>query len=161
MRPATNGLPGSFAAPPNNPHSTDGDASVHYNTWSPTALDERPPVASLYHELAHSFDQVSGGTRPGDYTETLVDDEGEVVDTHTAPMAEINSVGHDLDGDGDLDTQSSDGGRHHPTALTENALRDDLGWDRRPSYTFSPDDVAAHDGEVRIDDVDPAPDDEE
>lgn len=159
MRSGTGGLPGSFAAPENNPHATDGDATVQYNTWSPTALDDRPPVASVYHELAHSFDQVSGGTQAGDYTETLVDRDGDPVRTNDAPMAEINSVGHDLDGDGDIDTQPSAGGRDHPAALTENALRDDLGWDARPSYTIPPGSVEAVDGQVEFSDVDPDPED--
>jgi hypothetical protein len=32
----------------------------------------------------------------------------------------------------------TDSGRPHPGALTENALRDDIGWDNRGGYTAVP-----------------------
>jgi hypothetical protein len=105
----------------------------------PRALDERPPVASLYHELAHAYDQISGGTPDGEYTETVVDERtGDPIRDGTAPRAELNSVGFDADGDGDYDPLPTGGGRDHPGALTENALRDDLGWDNREGYTDVP-----------------------
>lgn len=132
------GLPGNYASPPGGADGHDATVSAggHHNT----ALDDRPPVASMYHELAHSFDQISGGTPSGDYTEILVDSDGNEVRRRSAPRAELNSVGMDLDGDGDIDTYESGDGSEHPVALTENALRDDLGVRRRPSYTLVPGD---------------------
>jgi len=132
------GLPGNYASPPGGAdghHATVSAGGLHNH-----ALDDRPPVASMYHELAHSYDQISGGTPSGDYTEILVDEDGNEVRRGTAPRAELNSVGMDLDGDGDIDTYPSRGGRDHPVALTENALRDDIGVDPRPSYTIVPGD---------------------
>lgn len=131
-------LGGNYASPPGN--AFDDDALVNYGGTHDEALDERPPVASLYHELSHSYDQLSGGTHDGDYTEQRVDENGNVIDENSAPRAEINSVGVDLDGDGDYDPLDSKGGREHPGELTENALRDDLGWDNRESYTIVPED---------------------
>lgn len=55
-----------------------------------------------------------------------------------APRAELNSVGYDLDGDGDIDTRPSAGDRDHPSQLTENSVRDDLGWPRRRAYGTPP-----------------------
>ncbi|MGH3357983.1 MAG: M91 family zinc metallopeptidase, partial [Nocardioidaceae bacterium] len=129
---------GNFASPPGGVH--DDDAFVNYGGAHNEALDERPPVASLYHELAHSYDQLSGGTPEGDYTEQTVDEDGNVIDENSAPRAEINSVGVDLDGDGDYDPLDTGDGSGHPGELTENALRDDLGWDNRESYTIVPTD---------------------
>lgn len=150
-----NALAGSVAYP-----NGSGDAAgVGYNTYGVSALDDRPPVNSLYHELSHSFDQISGGTNGGDYTETIVDSAGNVVATGTAPMAEINSVGRDIDGDGDIDTQDSAGGREHPVELTENSLREDLGIPARPSYIFRPGNIPA-DAHIEITDVSPEPRDD-
>lgn len=145
-------LPGSYAGPPG--YGGHDDAVVNYGTLHPEALDERPPLASLYHELSHSFDQISGGTRSGDYTEVLVDEDGNELRRNSSPMAEINAVGFDLDGDGSIDTQTSGDGSHHPEGLTENALRDDLGRPRRPSYTIPPDDIPEG-GRIEVEDVDP------
>jgi len=85
--------PGSNAGPPGSDPGLDDDGVVRYADLNPAALDERPPVASLYHELAHSFDQLSGGTPEGDYTEILYDEDGNEIDRNTAPRAEVNSVG--------------------------------------------------------------------
>ncbi|HYJ67010.1 MAG TPA: M91 family zinc metallopeptidase [Nocardioidaceae bacterium] len=129
-------LGGNYASPPGGAY--DDEALVNYGPTHYQALDERPPVVSLYHELAHSYDQISGGTPEGEWTEQRVDEHGNVIDESKTNKAEFNSTGFDLDGDGDYDTLDSDGGRDHPGALTENALRDDLGWDNRESYTYVP-----------------------
>ncbi|UPK74290.1 M91 family zinc metallopeptidase [Nocardioidaceae bacterium SCSIO 66511] len=129
-------LGGNYASPPGGAY--DDSALVNYGPTHDEALDERPPVASLYHELSHSFDQLSGGTADGEYTELLVDEDGNVISENDAPYAEINSVGIDTDGDGEYDTLLTGDGSEHPGALTENALREDLGWDNRESYTVVP-----------------------
>lgn len=131
------GLPGNYASPPGGAH--DDHAVVSGGGLHNNALDDRPPVSSLYHELAHSFDQIRGGVPEGDYSEVQVDHAGNEIDRNDdVPRAELNSVGNDLDGDGDIDTVETDGGDEHPWELTENALRDDLGIERRPSYTLVP-----------------------
>ncbi len=130
-------LGGNYASPPGL--ALDDDALVNYGGSHSAALDDRPPVASLYHELSHSYDQLGGGTEDGEYTEVLRAADGTEIRRNTdVPRAEINSVGVDLDGDGDLDTRPNADGEEHPAALTENSLRDDLGWERRPSYTLVP-----------------------
>lgn len=132
--------PGSNAGPPGSDPGLDDDGVVRYADLNPAALDERPPVASLYHELAHSFDQLSGGTPEGDYTEILYDEDGNEIDRNTAPRAEVNSVGAVRNEDGDVIMLETRDGSEHPEALTENALREDLGVVPRPSYTLVPDD---------------------
>jgi hypothetical protein len=129
-----NSLGGNYASPP---QATDGDAVVNYGPAHIDALDSRPPAASLYHELAHSFDQLTGGTEGGTYTEMLLDADGEVLREREAPMAEVNAVGI-VDADGEIITRPSAGGVDHPPELTENALREELGWAHRPSYTMDP-----------------------
>lgn len=131
-------LGGNYASPPGG--ALDDDALVNYGGSHSAALDDRPPVASLYHELAHSYDQLGGGTEGGKYTEVLRAADGSEISRNTdVPRAEINSVGVDLDSDGGFDTRPNADGEEHPAALTENSLRDDLGWERRPSYTLVPD----------------------
>lgn len=129
-------LPGNYASPPGN--AVDGDALVSYGGAHSTASDDRPPVLSLIHELSHSHDQISGGTEGGDFTEIFLDAEGNEIGHNVAPRAELNSVGYDLDGDGDIDTRPSAGDRDHPSQLTENSVRDDLGWPRRRAYGTPP-----------------------
>lgn len=152
MAPAggSGSLPGSYASPPGG--AVDDDALVSYGDMHSRALDDRPPPVSLYHELSHSYDQISGGTEDGEYTEVLVDRDGNEIDRRTAPRAEINSVGLDVDSDGRIDTRPSDGGRDHPEELTENSLRDDLGWRRRPSYTLIPDEEAGQEVVFEVED---------
>jgi hypothetical protein len=139
---------GNFAS---GPGGRADDAFVAAGGLHDSALDERPPIASLYHELAHSFDQLSGGTERGSYTERIVAPDGTVTYERTdVPIAEVNAVGIDVDGDGRFDTRPSRDGTPHPAALTENALRDDLGRPRRPGYTTRPDDIGPDD-EVSFD----------
>lgn len=133
-------LPGNSASPPFPTGLIDRDAEVSYGHVHSNALDDRPPAVSLYHELSHAYDQILGGTEGGDYTEILRDADGnEIARYEDTPRAEINSVGRDLDGDGDIDTRENAKGHDHPTSLTENSLREDLGWDLRDSYVYETD----------------------
>jgi hypothetical protein len=117
-------LPGSVAS------SND---QVGYNTHGlSTNVDSRPPVASVYHELAHSWDALRGGWPDGKYTETFVDADGNVILTRTPPRSELNAVGFPTG------TLEANDGTMHPEELTENALRGDLNWPDRPSYTSPP-----------------------
>jgi Effector protein/RTX calcium-binding nonapeptide repeat (4 copies) len=153
--PATRDLPGSPASNMsvvdwmlNGPYGnysmatgTMPDSAVRYDANTPTIYghEQLPGPAVLFHELAHSYDQISGGVPPGDYTEVVYDrnyqggpdTRGEAVPIH---RAEWNAVGHDLDGDGRIDTLPTATGVPHPEALTENALRGDLGLPERKYY---------------------------
>lgn len=132
---------GSYASPPGG--ALEHDGLVNIATSRPGIYDEFIPASTvLYHELAHSYDQISSGTPDGTYEEHWVDrNTGDplrdgsgnpIVDEYN--NAEWNSVGHDVDGDGGFDTLDTDGGRHHPGELTENAMRRELGLDDRTSY---------------------------
>lgn len=134
---------GSYASPPGN--ALEHDGLVNIATSRPGIYDEFLPSSTvLYHELAHSYDQISGGTPGGTYEEHWTDPAtgDPLLDGSGAPIvdefrnAEWNSVGHDVDGDGTFDTLETGGGRDHPGALTENAMRDELGLPRRDSYGF-------------------------
>lgn len=119
----------------------DDRPTVNYGTMAPIDDDYgfRSPV-TLYHELAHSWDNLHGGTPQGDYTEDVVriDEHGNQVvvpnSQSTMPLAEINSVGYDTNGDGQPDGMVLADGSVHPGHLTENALRDELGLDPREGY---------------------------
>jgi Ca2+-binding RTX toxin-like protein len=135
-----NVLGGNYAAPPGSSSASGRDAAVNYG-GAHIELQRghfRPPIVSLYHELSHSFDQLSGGTESGTYTEIYRDADGNELGRTTQPMAEINSVGFDLEGDGRIGTRPSAGGREHPTELTENTLRSALGWEPRRGYGRPP-----------------------
>jgi hypothetical protein len=86
----------------------------------------------VYHELAHSWDALRGGWPAGDYTETFLDADGNVISTRTPPQSELNAVGFPTG------TVEANDGTMHPQELTENALRGDLNWPDRPSYTRPP-----------------------
>lgn len=142
-----NTLRGNYASAPSDhplsflPGVDDTPAHVNYGpAHSGLGGVHRPPVLSLYHELSHSFDQMSGGTESGYYREVVVDADGDPVTgpdgrpiESYAPRAEINAVGYG-DGSGGQATRPSAGGVDHPEGLTENALREDLGRDPRTGY---------------------------
>jgi hypothetical protein len=116
---AGRGVPGSAA------YTSD---QVLYNTHGLTARDARPPVFSVYHEMGHSWDVLHGGWPDGQYTETFVDADGNVVAVRTANRAELNAAGLPVG------TFPAQDGTPHPIEMTENALRRDLGWPERESY---------------------------
>ncbi|MFH0801365.1 MAG: M91 family zinc metallopeptidase [bacterium] len=105
------------------------DVTVNYNPSRVTtglgtsAWEQRPPVVGLYHELAHSYNAVTGTTQKG-------------TDSTGAPNLEDQAIGipnsgipynHDSNPATPLETGN-------PTALTENALRSELGEPKRPVY---------------------------
>lgn len=93
---------------------------------------DTPPSAIVYHELAHAYDFVREELPEGTFTEPDVDYDADN-DPEQVPNPERNSVGLDIDGDGDWDLLND-----HPDYFTENALRDELGRERRDSYTDPP-----------------------
>jgi hypothetical protein len=127
----------SFAAP--------GEHTVSYGHANVVPGGHRYPVLTLQHELSHAWDHLHDGwvdIGGRTYTETRHRPDGTTVD-EVVGRAELNSVGFDLDGDGDIDTVGAGDGTDHPTYFTENALRDELRMRRRTGYahgTFAGDD---------------------
>jgi hypothetical protein len=85
---------------------------------------ETPPVAVLYHEMAHVYDYNHGTIAPGTYTGA--DDPGQ--SNH-----EREAVGLPIDEDNNPDTPDRLYSRH-PYDLTENALRAEMGAPHRDAY---------------------------
>ncbi|WP_238015815.1 M91 family zinc metallopeptidase [Dactylosporangium sp. AC04546] len=106
---------------PNN--SSAGRAgTANYIEYNPhlDSLGDRgdlPPAAVLYHEMAHVYDFMYDTLAPGVY---------EGADNPGIRNLEREAVGLPLD-DGRLYPD-------HPYELTENGLRDELGWPRRERY---------------------------
>jgi hypothetical protein len=92
-----------------------------------TATGERietPPVAVLYHEMAHVYDYNHGTVAPGRYTGA--DDPGQ--SNH-----EREAVGLPIDEDNNPNTPDQLYSQH-PYDLTENALRAEMGAPYRDAY---------------------------
>lgn len=118
---------------------------VSYGQANVFEADHRTPVITLQHELSHSWDNLHDGwidIPNRTYTETRHFPDGRTED-RVASRPELNSVGQDIDGDGDIDTVGAGDGTDHPTHFTENALREELRMRKRTSYewgTFEGDD---------------------
>ena len=90
-----------------------------------------PPIGSLYHEMAHAFSLTTGNGEEGDYAGPGID--GQI------PTSDIErqAVGLPVDHDGDPTTPEVPAPQQ-PEALTENALRTELGIPLRTSYQHRP-----------------------
>lgn len=126
-----------------------GGDLISYGQAKVTGYSHGPPSLTLHHELAHAYDGLRGGVSDRDqpYTEVLRDADGNVVldadgneRRAEVPRAELNSVGFDIDGDGEPDTVPTGDGSDHPVELTENALRTELRRPWRDSYTMGTED---------------------
>jgi uncharacterized protein YukE len=110
------------------------DYEVTYNPGRGESVDERPPVAGLYHELAHVYDYGNDTSAPGRYENPNDPDEvvedGEVVG---AENDEREAVGLPIDHDDDPSTPERIY-PDHPYEYTENSFRDEMGWPRREKY---------------------------
>lgn len=97
--------------------------TVEYRPDGLRSVDERPPVAGLFHEFAHVYDDGNDTVAPGTYQGT---------DNPGKPNRERVAVGLpvDLNEDGLPEGLYPD----HPAALTENALRREMGWPDRRWY---------------------------
>lgn len=144
-------LPGQDGDDPAVDDLTRFDRSYSFDEWvsygqaNVVGGADRPPPLTLQHELSHAWEVLHRGAidiHGRTYTETRHFPDGHTED-RVAPRPELNSVGLDIDGDGDIDTVGAGDGTDHPTHFTENALRDELGMPRRTSYewgTFDGDD---------------------
>lgn len=128
--------------PDSGPHNSIGgeiggepgvafDPNLHWDGGGPTLL---------LHELSHAYDSQRGEWADDDSLrdigmEDRIAPDGEYRQTepdgteHTSPIPEVNSVGIDLDGDGDRDVLDG-----HPDWFTENEIRDEMGIPNRDVY---------------------------
>jgi hypothetical protein len=90
-----------------------------------------PPVAILYHEMAHIFDFEHGTSADGTYHDAAHPDL--MPDGSGAPNRERQAVGLPFDDDGDPSTPTRIDPLH-PFAYTENGLREEMGVKPRTSY---------------------------
>lgn len=108
------------ADPDNSTADQEGDtAYINYNRHLDDLRDrgEVPPIAILYHEMAHAYDFQH---------DTFADGVYDGADNPGVNNLEREAVGLPLE-DGRLYPD-------HPYDLTENALRDEMGWPRRERY---------------------------
>ncbi|MGI5246977.1 M91 family zinc metallopeptidase [Dactylosporangium sp. CA-139066] len=109
------------------------DRVISYNpAWTDLAWTGRspgaqtPPVAVLFHEMAHIYDYEHGGVDTRPYTHPSTQDDG-------VSNLERKAVGLAIDDDGDPGTPERLD-PDHPADLTENALRAEMGLEARTSY---------------------------
>lgn len=112
-----------------------GDGVIGYNPAFHTLAGSTPPVAVLFHELAHQWDFTHDTIAPG--THHQPDDPDRYRDPagrwHEAPNLERVAVGLPIDHDGDPATPNQLD-PDHPFELTENGLRSEMGWSQRRKY---------------------------
>ena len=108
-----------------------GNFVINYNV----ALDhldipggrlDGPPVAVLYHELAHIYDYVNDTSAPDAY-------EGDDILNHGTDNDERQAAGLPIDHDNDPSTPEKID-PDHPLEYTENGLREEMGAPHRDHY---------------------------
>lgn len=148
----TTGGPHPFLDAAGNPGTPD-DATIGYNP----AFNQMPnrranqdwkdidPVVVLYHEMVHSYNIVTGTFQDGNYTGPGPDNgvrnnERQAVGLPNTGVR-FDHDGDDADNDGFKDSDPSRRAtprrRNNPTGFTENAIRDEMGRPRRPTYDVS------------------------
>lgn len=109
----------------NNTADPDGNV-IEYSPRRDESVDDRPPIVGLYHEMAHVYDYMTGNYDDSEYHGADGQDDG-------IEQGERTAVGLPVDHDDDPNTPEQRD-PDHPYPLTENGLRDELGWDRREHY---------------------------
>ncbi|MFD5180752.1 M91 family zinc metallopeptidase [Nocardia sp. NPDC058379] len=109
--------------------------------YAGTPYDNHPPITTLYHEAAHAYDETHGTMRPTTDVYTGTDAVDRRYPNQYSPTGEGMferervAVGLTIDHDNDPSTPEQVADENeHPAALTENALRDELGIPRREHY---------------------------
>ena len=102
-----------------------------YNPAWGGVQEGRPPVVTLFHELAHVYDFTHGTTNGQPYNGAS----GRDVDGYGNPVAnfERQATGLPIDDDGDPATANRIDPRH-PVELTENGLRAEMHLANRDTY---------------------------
>ncbi len=104
------------------------DAQINYNLQRVSlgggGWRDRPPIIGLHHEMAHAYDFNHDTLAPGKYTGT---------DNPGVNNLERVAVGLPIDHDFDPSTPNQQA-TNHPTNLTENTFRDEMGLSLRPRY---------------------------
>jgi len=91
-----------------------------------------PPVVVLFHEMAHVYDHAYGTLAAGIYNGTDAIDAGGYPPVRNLERV---AVGLPVDHDNNPTTPEMQDPRH-PTDLTENAMREEMGLPTRPHYRF-------------------------
>ncbi|MEV4517296.1 M91 family zinc metallopeptidase [Dactylosporangium sp. NPDC049525] len=115
-----------------NGHARPGPPpAVLYNPAWGGMQDGRPPVVTLFHELAHVYDYTHGTLNRHPYNGAS----GRDVDGYGNPVGnfERQATGLPIDDDGDPATANRIDPRH-PVELTENGLRAELHLAHRDTY---------------------------
>ncbi|MET7421383.1 M91 family zinc metallopeptidase [Dactylosporangium sp. NPDC005555] len=115
-----------------NGHARPGPRPVVlYNPAWGGVLDGRPPVVTLFHELAHVYDFTHGTVDRRSYNGAS----GRDVDGfgNPVPNSERQAAGLPIDDDGDPATANRIDPRH-PIELTENGLRAEMRLAHRGTY---------------------------
>ena len=110
-------------------NGTFGGNEIAYNPSRDSSVDDRPPVAGLFHEMAHIYDYMNGTYDGAEYTGDDTYDADRGID-----QGEREAVGLPVDDDHDPSTPEVVD-PDHPEQYTENALRDELGWEDRHHYS--------------------------
>lgn len=106
------------------------DATIRYNPEHFRPQDEfHSPVITLYHEMSHAYNYVTGTLQPGEYDGPDTIDDG--VNNRERQAVGLETSNDPYDYDGDPSTPST---THNPDELTENGLRDEFGVARREAY---------------------------
>ena len=105
---------------------SNGNRAIEYNPSRDHAADDRPPIAALYHEMAHIYDFWNGTSADGNYSSSDPLDDGD-------PNSERQAAGLPIDDDDDPSTPEQID-RDHPFDYTENGLRDEFTWPDREHY---------------------------
>ena len=102
------------------------DGTIEYNPHRQGGGEGRPPIAGLYHEMAHIYDFFSENFDDTDYS-------GDDTVDHGVNQGERTAVGLPVDHDHDPSTPEVED-PDHDHALTENGLREEIGWEDREHY---------------------------
>jgi Ca2+-binding RTX toxin-like protein len=123
------GAPNAFAIESGG----DGGRLIEYNPRFDTLTGDGPPIVALYHEMAHVYDYDYPGYDHNAYNQQSGTDQ---VNGRPVDNGERVAVGLPIDDDQDPATPNQLD-RDHPTDLTENALRAEMGIAHRDRYGFA------------------------
>jgi Effector protein/RTX calcium-binding nonapeptide repeat (4 copies) len=106
---------------------TGNASTIEYN---PSSHSDQFPSSSvtLYHELSHAYNYVTGTLQPGTHTGTGIDNG---IDNRELQAVGLPNSGLNYTFPGGTTPSTA-----NPAALTENGLRDEMGLPARPSYAL-------------------------